>query len=1031
MKFKFKTQPYQQDAVNNIAKVFKGQPYADMVRYTRDLGIKKKTDGLSQASIFDAYEENDDGFENAKIMIDDAELFANIKKIQQESNYKESESLVSGLGRCSLDVEMETGTGKTYVYINTIFELNERYGWSKFIVVVPSIAIREGVKKSFSMMEEHFMDKYHKKARYFVYNSKRLSELDSFASSSDINVMIINTQAFNARGADARRIDMVLDEFQSRKPIDVVAKTRPILILDEPQKMGDEKSATQASLKKFNPLFCMNFSATHKKQHNLVYCLDAVDAYNKCLVKKIQVKGFEIKNLRGTDKYLYLQDIVLSPNKPPMCKLEFEIGYNKSINRETRILGKGDNLYHKSNKMEQYKDDYVISDINPFNNTITFLNGEVLHIGEVVGDVSDKDLRRIQIRETIRSHFEKEEKLYDKGVKCLSLFFIDEVVKYRDYSEADEKGEYARIFEEEYTKALNEKITLFETPYIRYLKKIDVKDTHKGYFSVDKKTGRMIDSKESKGEGSDDISAYDLILKNKERLLSREEPTRFIFSHSALREGWDNPNIFQICALKPGGDSAIAKRQEVGRGLRIAVNMLGDRTDLHYFKDARSSFHDVNTLTVIATDSYKDFVSSIQKVLKENLADRPTKASIEYFRGKFITNGKERVQVNNDMATAIYKYLAKNDYTDDKDKVTEKYFEDKANNTLASLPETLAPYAESVHKLVESIYNEKALDGMFEDANKSSVEENPLNNNFHREEFQKLWKQINHKYTYKVDFDSEELIAHSIESINKSLYVAELKYVVTIGQQKKSMDENAVKRGDSFTTTSTRTETIRSSAADNTKYDLIGKIVDNTKLTRKTVVRILQGITREKFDMFAVNPEEFISKVSRLIDEQKAAMIVDHISYNVTDGKYDSDIFTAGQGKIDFSKAYKAQRAIQDYIVTDGTAEKSVERKFAESMDISNDVCVYAKLPRSFQIPTPVGNYAPDWAVAFNEGSVKHIYFVAETKGSMESLELRGIEKAKTDCARKLFNELKLADDVRYEVVDNYESLLDKIQSLN
>ena len=1024
MKFRFKTQPYQQEAVNNIIKVFNGQPKLDMIKYTRNLGIKF-------ASFFDAYEQNDEGFENAKILLNETDILQNIKHIQRDCNYKESEELVKGLGKCSLDIEMETGTGKTYVYINTIFELNEKYGWSKFIVVVPSIAIREGVKKSFEIMEDHFMDRYHKKARYFVYNSKRLSELDSFASSNDINVMIINTQSFNARGVDARRIDMILDEFQSRKPIDVVAKTRPILILDEPQKMGNEKSATQASLKKFNPLFCMNFSATHKKQHNLIYCLDAVDAYNKCLVKKIQVKGFEIKNLRGTDKYLYLQDIVLSPNKPPMCKLEFEINYNKSINRETRILGKGDNLYHKSNQMEQYKNNYIISDINPFNNTITFLNGQVLHIGEVLGDVSDKDLRRIQIRETIRSHFEKEEKLYDKGIKCLSLFFIDEVVKYRDYTQPDEKGEYARMFEEEYTKALNEKITLHETPYIKYLKSIDVKDTHKGYFSIDKKTGRMIDSKENKGEGSDDILAYDLILKNKERLLSQEEPTRFIFSHSALREGWDNPNIFQICALKPGGDSAIAKRQEVGRGLRIAVNMLGDRTDLNYFKNDKSLYHNVNTLTIIATDSYKDFVDSIQKVIKENLADKPTKASIEYFRDKFVTDGKEKIQVNNDMAIAIYKYLAKNDYTDDEDKITQKYFNDKANNTLAKMPEAIVLYAESLHKLIESIYNEKALDGMFEDANKSTVESNPLNNNFHKPEFQKLWKQINHKYTYKVDFDSEELIKHSIKSINKGLFVAELKYIVTIGHQKKTIDENVLKHGDLFSTTYTRAETIRNSVADNIKYDLIGKIVDSTTLTRRTVVRILQGIIKEKFEMFAINPEEFITKVSRLINEQKASIIVDHITYNKTEGEYDSNIFTGNQAKIDFNKVYKAQRAIQDYVVTDGTNEESIERKFAKELDVANEVCVYAKLPKSFQIPTPVGNYAPDWAIAFKEGSVKHIYFVAETKGSMESLELRAIEKAKIDCAKKLFDKLQLAGKVRYEVVDSYESLLDKMQSID
>lgn len=1033
MKFKFKTQPYQQDAVNNIAKVFKGQPYADMVRYTRDLGIKKKTDGLSQASIFDAYEENDDGFENAKIMLDDAELFANIKKIQQESNYKESESLVSGLGRCSLDVEMETGTGKTYVYINTIFELNERYGWSKFIVVVPSIAIREGVKKSFSMMEEHFMDKYHKKARYFVYNSKRLSELDSFASSSDINVMIINTQAFNARGADARRIDMVLDEFQSRRPIDVVAKTRPILIIDEPQKLGGE--ATQTSLKKFNPLFNMNFSATHKKHNNLVYSLDALDAYNKKLVKKIQVKGFEIKNLRGTNGYLYLQDIVLSKNKPPMAKLEFEVNYKNGINRETRILEVGRNLYDISagkdmSPLEQYKNGYTITEINPFTNTVTFLNDIQIKIGEVIGDISDKDIRRVQIRETIRSHFEKEERLYEKGIKCLSLFFIDEVKKYRDYDQADEKGEYARIFEEEYTNILNEYVTLFETPYIKYLKKITAGETHKGYFSVDKK-GKFIDSKDNKETGSDDISAYDLILKNKERLLSFDEPTRFIFSHSALREGWDNPNVFQICALKHGGDSPVAKRQEVGRGLRIAVNRVGERTDEHYCKNTGNDFHKINMLTVIATDSYKDFVSDIQKDIKANLSDRPTKATIEFFKGKTISDGHTLLVVDTNMASDIRSYLSFNGYIDKESKLTDKYFADKENNALKEMPEILAPYTESIHKLVEGIFDEKALEGMIENGNETKVIDNGLNDNFAKKEFQTLWNYINHKYTYKVEFDSNELIQKAIAHINEKLFVSEMKYTVTIGEQRKVMDENQVKRGDSFGTTKTRTESITNAGLDNAKYDLIGKIVSGTTLTRKTIVKILQGITAEKFGMFRTNPEEFISKVSKLINEQKATMIVDHITYNQTNGTYDNDIFTANQDKADFNKAFKAKKAIQDYVFTDGLAEKSIERTFAEKLDDAEEVCVYAKLPRSFQIPTPVGNYAPDWAIAFNDGyGIKHIYFVAETKGTMDSLELRPIEQAKIKCAKKLFNELSTSK-VRYHDVASYEDLLNVMKSIN
>lgn len=1029
MKFKFKTQPYQQDAVNNICMVFKGQPYFDMVRYTRDLGIRrKKNDAQIDMEDIGAYDKNDDGFENAKIILEDSDIFANIKDIQQENNYKVSEELVRGLGRCSLDIEMETGTGKTYVYIKTIFELNQRYGWSKFIIVVPSIAIREGVKKSFDMMEEHFMDQYGKKARYFIYNSKRLSELDNFASSSDIQVMIINAQAFNARGADARRIDMVLDDFQSRRPIDVIAKTRPILIIDEPQKLGGE--ATQTSLKKFNPLFNMNFSATHRKHHNLVYCLDALDAYNKKLVKKIQVKGFEIKNLRGTNGYLYLQDIILSKDKPPMAKIEFEINYNKSINRETRTLGVEKNLYYESKEMEQYKNGYTIKEINPFTSTVTFLNDIQIKIGEVIGDISDKDIRRVQIRETIISHFEKEEMLYEKGIKCLSLFFIDEVKKYRDYDEPDEMGEYAKIFEEEYTKILNQYLTLFETPYIKYLKNISVKDTHKGYFSIDKK-GHFIDSKDNKETGSDDISAYDLILKNKERLLSFEEPTRFIFSHSALREGWDNPNVFQICALKPGGDSAVAKRQEVGRGLRIAVNMLGDRADAHYCSVTGNNFHKINMLTVVATDSYKDFVADIQKDIKANLADRPTRATIEYFKGKYVSDGTNKIEVDTQLASDIQSYLRFNGYIDKDNKLTENYFVDKENNSFRDMPEILAPYTESIHKLVQGIFDEKALDGIIDDANQPTVIDNALNDNFAKKEFQTLWNYINHKYTYKVEFDSEELIKNSIAYINDKLFVAEMKYTVTIGEQRKTIDENQIKRGDSFGTTKTRTNSIISSGKDSTKYDLIGKIVNGTTLTRKTIVKILQGISAEKFYMFKLNPEEFISKVIKLINEQKANMIIDHVTYNQTDGTYDTDIFTANQSKADFSKAFEAKKAIQNYVFTDGMAEKSIERKFAEDLDNAEEVCVYAKLPRSFQIPTPVGNYAPDWAIAFNDGyGIKHIYFVAETKGTLDSLQLRPIEQAKIKCARKLFNELS-TNKVRYYDVTSYQELLNVMKSID
>lgn len=691
MKFNFKIQQYQTDAVDAVINVFNGQGFHDKTNYIRDLGNKNQTD--AQMTINTPDEEfdviNDIGYKNELVELSDEQLLQNIHTLQSQNNIKLSPSLVKDLGRCSLDIEMETGTGKTYVYIKTMFELNKKYGWSKFIVVVPSIAIREGVKKSFEVTTDHFMEYYGKKARFFIYNSSNLNQLDNFSSNSGINVMIINTQAFatslkeGGRSKESRIIYSKRDEFASRRPIDVIKANRPILILDEPQKMGGD--VTQKALKNFNPLFSLNYSATHAKHHNLVYVLDALDAFNKKLVKKIEVKGFEVKNLRGTDSYLYLEQIVLSPKKPPMAKIELEIGHNKSINRETRILGVDDNLYYKSEEMEQYKG-YTISEINPLYGTVTFTNGKVIKTGDVVGDISENDMRRIQIRETILSHFEKEEKLFDKGIKCLSLFFIDEVAKYRQYDENGDEvlGEYGKIFEQEYISVLNDYVTLLDTPYQRYLKFIcsDATKVHTGYFSIDKK-GHAIDSKLKRGsEFSDDISAYDLILKNKERLLSFDEPTRFIFSHSALREGWDNPNVFQICTLKHS-DSNTAKRQEVGRGLRLCVNQNGNRMDA---ESCGESVHDINTLTVIASESYKTFVTDLQSDIKSVLYDRPTVATSEYFKGKYVKVDDVPTLIDDKTANKIYKYLIKNDYIDDDDKVTDKYRQEIKSGTVAELP---------------------------------------------------------------------------------------------------------------------------------------------------------------------------------------------------------------------------------------------------------------------------------------------------------------------------------------------------------
>ena len=1009
MKFQFKIQQYQTDAVENTVGVFAGQPSHDPAAYRRDVG-RERLD----------FEET--GYRNAEVELDARQLLENIRKVQRESNIPLSDKLVAtnGLGACSLDIEMETGTGKTYVYIKTMFELNKRYGWSKFIVVVPSIAIREGVNKSFSMLEDHFMEFYGRKARYFVYDSGNLNRLDSFSSDGGINVMIINTQAFAAslkeggRSKESRIIYSRRDEFGSRRPIDVIAANRPIVIMDEPQKMEGE--ATQTGLKRFMPLFVLNYSATHKTKHNTVYALDALDAYQKKLVKRIQVKGFELKNLQGTNTYLYIDSIILSKKEPPMVRIELEVKRGGGIRRESRKLAYGDDLFVVS-ELNQYKG-YVISDINPFRNTVTFLNGVTLHKGEVVGDVSELALQRVQIRETIRSHFEKERELFEKGIKTLSLFFIDEVAKYKSYDEQgnEVKGVFQQIFEEEYTNLLNENLSLFDDAYQAYLCRFLVQEIHNGYFSIDKKSGHAIDSKPGrKSDLSDDISAYDLILKNKERLLSFDEPTRFIFSHSALREGWDNPNVFQICTLRHS-NSEVNKRQEVGRGLRLCVDKDGNRMDYETLGD---SVHDINRLTVIANESYSTFVDDLQKKTRESLRERPRSATVDYFKGKTLLLADGMRHTVTDMeAVSIQAYLYDNEYIDEKGLVTQRYKDDLQENRLATLPHKLEPMAQGIHALVQSTFDENILlDEMIEDGNQTQSPENKLNENFAKKEFQELWHNINHKYVYTVHYDSDELIRKAVAAIDKELYVTELKYIMTEGMQQAA---------DQFGNTHTTTKRIGTVSTSTVKYDLVGEIAKGATLTRRTVVAILKGISQAKLYMFRNNPEEFIRKTIRIIREQKATMIVEHISYNKIAEAYDSTIFTQEKHTQPIEKAYAAKKHVMDYVFPDSKGET----EFAESLNGATEVCVYAKLPRAFQIPTPVGNYAPDWAIAFNKGTVKHIFFIAETKGSMGTMELRGVEKAKIECAEKLFNDVSTSH-VRYHQVKNYQNLLDVMKSLD
>lgn len=1006
MRLQFRHQKFQSDAANAICEVFNGQPFHSPT-YMID-------PGLGQIGLEDA--RNFTGFNNAPVVIGDDKILENIRNIQRSGQIKPSESLD---GRYNLTVEMETGVGKTYTYIKTMYELNKRYGWSKFIIVVPSVAIREGVYKSFQMTEDHFAEDYGKKIRYFIYNSAQLTELDRFASDSSINAMIINSQAFNARGKDARRIYMKLDDFRSRRPIDILAKTNPILIIDEPQSV--EGAATKERLKEFTPLATLRYSATHRADsvYNMIYRLDALEAYNKKLVKKIAVKGISVSGSTATEGYIYIQSINLSKGNPT-ATIEFDIKGKTGIRKVSRIVTEGYNLFDNSGELAEYKDGYTILRIDGRDSSVEFTNGKKLYAGDVIGSVSEEQLRRIQIRETILSHIERERQLFAKGIKVLSLFFIDEVAKYRQYDAQGNAtgGTYAQIFEKEY-KAIVENMQLSlddEEGYLKYLQSISEDQTHAGYFSIDKKSGRIIDSKlgDKKERTSDDADAYDLIMKDKERLLDRREPVRFIFSHSALREGWDNPNVFQICTLKQSG-SDVRKRQEVGRGLRLSVNQVGERMDENVL--SHEEIHNVNVLTVIANESYDSFAKGLQSEIAEAVADRPRKVQAKLFEEKF----------GEDTALVIYESLIENGYIK-RGELTEKYYEAKQNGSL-EVPEEISGHIQEVISALDSVYDPNI--NKPEDARKNTVNLTLDKDKLNSRAFQELWSRINSRSYYTVSFDEDELIKKTITELNSKLRVSKIYFKVEKGEQTKKIESKAqLQAGEAFV----RADMIREEASPYlemkasslVRYDLVGKIVSETGMTRKAVASILVGIEKSIFDQFGNNPEEFIMRAANIINEQKATAIIEHITYDKLTSEFSTNIFTEPdlkKGALGVN-AIEAKRHLYDYVIYDSTNE----RDFANQLEThSQEVEVYVKLPKGFYINTPVGKYNPDWAIAFYEGKVKHIYFVAETKGDMSSMELREIEKAKAHCAREHFRAIS-GENIKYDVVSSYDKLWELVQ---
>ena len=1011
MKLQFKHQKFQSDAAKAVVNVFAGQPYLTPT-YMMDRGADK------YYRLTDT-DEDFTGWANQKLIpgLTDDVILEHIRKIQRSEQIKPSDKLE---GRYNLTVEMETGVGKTYTYIKTMYELNKAYGWSKFIVVVPSVAIREGVYKSFEITQDHFAEEYGKKIRFFIYNSARLTEIDRFASDSSINVMIINSQAFNAKGKDARRIYMKLDEFRSRRPIDIIARTNPVLIIDEPQSV--EGKQTKERLKEFNPLVTLRYSATHKSDsiYNMVYRLDAQEAYNKKLVKKIAVKGISASGTTGTEGFVFLENIDVS-GAFPKAIIRFEVKGKSGVKQVTRKVDQGYDLYEQSGQMEQYKNGFTISGIDARDDHIEFINGKKLYLGDVIGSVDEEQIRRIQIHETIVSHLERERQLFRKGIKVLSLFFIDEVAKYKQYDEAGQpiNGEYADIFEEEYNDAIRSLQLEFgdSDEYMRYLDSITAASTHAGYFSVDKK-GKLTDSKlsDKKEKTSDDVSAYDLIMKNKELLLDRDpkrSPVRFIFSHSALREGWDNPNVFQICTLKQSS-SDVRKRQEVGRGLRLCVNEDGDRMD---FNVLGNEIHNINVLTVIASESYEKFAKGLQGEIAEAVAYRPKAVTATLFANREIKDDKGNTQIiDDDLAQAIYEDLLLNGYIK-RGKLTDKYYEDKSNGTVA-VAEEVADSAAAIIEIIDGVYDERS--SAPENARKNNVQLKVDDKKLNMPEFKELWSRINSKTVYVVDFDSDELVKNSIAVLNSKLRVQKIFYKIESGSLESIESKEALEKGEAMKKNESASKTKTITANRSVKYDLIGKLVGETGLTRKDIVRIMTGIEPTVFDQYKFNPEEFILKAGQLINEQKATAIIEHITYHIIDDAYKTDLFTDAsiKGKMGVN-AMKASKHLYDHIVYDSTNE----REFATELDTSKEVAVYVKLPNGFYISTPVGKYNPDWAIAFYEGDVKHIYFVAETKGSTSSLQLREIESGKIHCAKEHFKAIS-GDKVKYDVVDSYQELL-------
>ena len=993
MKIKFDpNQSYQRDAWEAAIGIFEGQ---ELCKTTFSMpSIKSNLE-------MDEYWSNqtDKGYANRLRLIDE-EILENVRRIQLKNGLKQSTELKSR----DFTVEMETGTGKTYVYLRSIFEMNERFGFTKFIIVVPSIAVKEGVNKSLQIMETHFKEQYQNVPHdYFVYDSAKLEQVRSFATNDYIQIMVINIDAFRKSFIDednqskANIIHRHNDKMQG-VPIEFVQATNPIVIIDEPQSVDTTAKSAEA-IKSLNPLCTFRYSATHVDKHNMLYKLDSIDAYEQRLVKQIEIASLDVKD--GHNK-AYIKLLSVNNKKSPItAQIELDIQTPNGMKRDKKIVKHGDDLLTISGGRSIY-DGYVINDIycEEGNEYIDFTSqGDIIKLHGAIGEVNDDEYKRLQIRKTIEEHLDKELRLTPMGIKVLSLFFIDKVANYRDYDAPDEKGKYARMFEEEYAKAIK------KPKYNTLFKEMDTETlpaiVHDGYFAKDKKSGHFKDSKESKdgtgGSSKDDESAYNTIMINKEWLLSFECKLKFIFSHSALKEGWDNPNVFQICTLNET-KSTIKKRQEIGRGLRICVNKDGER--VHGF--------DVNTLTVMANESYEAFVEGLQKEIEKEEGIKFGVVEAHTFANIVVkAEDGEAAYLGAQASEAIFEHLLQEQYIDAKGKVTDS-LRTAIKNDEVSLPEEFAQQSEQITATLKKLaggLNIKNND------NKRTVRLNKAV--FESPDFRELWDRIKYKTVYNVEFDPKELIKRCAENIQKNLIVGKTKF--NYSKAKAEITKGGV------TTAAPQEATYTYDVKDYQIPDILSYLQNETNLKRQSILEII--LKSERLNDFKNNPQKFIDETKNIINREKQRFIVDGIKYQKigNDHFYAQELFDGGELVGYFNKnILKTSRSVYDHVIYDS----DIEAGLAQSFEQNEQVKVYAKLPDWFKIDTPLGSYNPDWAVLFELDGQEKLYFVVESKGTIYEDMLRDAEQAKIKCGREHFKALDT--DAKYIVANDYDTFVDQ-----